>query len=66
MGQPCEFQVYDKTVQGWPKLWADFKARIWTFSQSVKPSLTIWANPAQFSFYDAIGGLPPGLPPTKD
>jgi hypothetical protein len=39
-----------KIVQGWPKLWADFRALTGIFSQSVGPSLAIWANPVQFSF----------------
>jgi hypothetical protein len=30
-------------------LWANFKALIGIFSQSVGPSLAIWANPVQFS-----------------
>jgi hypothetical protein len=38
-----------KIVQGWPKLWTNFRALIGIFSQSVGPSLTIWASPAQFS-----------------
>ena len=40
-----------KIVQGWPKLWADFRALIGIFSQIVGPSLAIWANPVQFSFH---------------
>jgi hypothetical protein len=32
-------------VQGWPKLWANFKALIGIFSQIVGPSLAIWTNP---------------------
>jgi hypothetical protein len=39
-----------KIVQGWPKLWANFKALIGTFTQSVGPSLAIWASPVQFPF----------------
>ena len=39
-----------KIVQGWPKSWANFEALIGIFSQSVGPSLAIWANPVQFSF----------------
>jgi hypothetical protein len=39
-----------KIVQGWPKLWANFRARIGIFSQSVGPSLTIWANPIKILF----------------
>jgi hypothetical protein len=39
-----------KIAQGWPKLWANFKALVGIFSQSVGPSLAIWANPVQFSF----------------
>jgi hypothetical protein len=38
-----------KIVQGWPKLWANFRALINIFSQSVGPSLAIWANPVQFT-----------------
>jgi hypothetical protein len=38
-----------KIVQGWPKLWANFRALIWIFSQRVGPSLAVWANPVQFS-----------------
>jgi hypothetical protein len=39
-----------KIVQGWPKFWANFRALIGIFSQSVGPSLAIWANPVKFSF----------------
>jgi hypothetical protein len=39
-----------KIVQGWPKLWANFKALIGIFSQNIGPSLAIWANPVHFSF----------------
>ena len=39
-----------KIVEGWPKFWANFGALIGIFSQSVGPSLAIWANPVQFSF----------------
>ena len=35
-------------LQGWPKLWANFRALIGIFSQSVVPSVAIWANPVQF------------------
>jgi hypothetical protein len=38
-----------KIVQGRAKLWANFRALIGIFSQSVGPSLAIWANPVQFS-----------------
>jgi hypothetical protein len=38
-----------KIVQGWPKLWANFRALIGIFSKTVGPSLAIWANPVQFS-----------------
>ena len=31
-------------------MWANFRALIGIFSQSVGPSLAIWANPVQFSF----------------
>jgi hypothetical protein len=37
-----------KIVQGWPKLWANFRALIGFFSQTVGPSLAIWVNPVQF------------------
>ena len=43
-----------KIVQGWPKLWANVRALIGIFSQSVGPSLAIWANPVQFSLYVAV------------
>jgi hypothetical protein len=33
-----------KIVQGWPKLWANFRALIGIFSQTVGPSLAFWAN----------------------
>ena len=36
-------------VQGWPKLWANVKALIGIFSQSVGPSLAIWASPVNFT-----------------
>ena len=39
-----------KCVQGWPQLWADFRALIGIFGQSVGPSLAIWASPVQLSF----------------
>jgi hypothetical protein len=40
-----------KIVQGWPKLWANFRALIGNFSQPwVNQSLAIWANPVHFSF----------------
>ena len=39
-----------KIVQGWPKLWANFMALVGIFTQSIGPSLAIWANPVQFSF----------------
>jgi hypothetical protein len=38
-----------KIAQSWPKLWANFRALIGIFSQSVGPSLAIWANPVQLS-----------------
>jgi hypothetical protein len=38
-----------KIVQGWPKLRANFRALLGIFSQSVGPSLAIWANPVHFS-----------------
>jgi hypothetical protein len=40
-----------KIAQGWPKLWANFRALIGIFSQRIGPSLAIWANPVQFSLY---------------
>ena len=39
-----------KIVKGWPNFWANFRARIGIFSQSVGPSLAIWVNPVQNSF----------------
>ena len=36
-------------VQGWPKLRANFNDLTGILSQSVGPSLAIWANPVQFS-----------------
>ena len=39
-----------KTAQGWPRLPANFMAPIGIFSQSLGPSLAIWANPVQISF----------------
>jgi hypothetical protein len=48
-----------KIVQGWPKLWANFRPLIGIFSQSVGPSLTIWANPVQFSFRMPPSSRPP-------
>ena len=50
LGPMGRFMCSTKVVQGCPKLWADFRARIGIFSQSVGPSLAIWANPVQFSF----------------
>jgi hypothetical protein len=47
-----EWASATKIVQGWPKLWANFRALIGIFSQSVGPSVTIWANPVQFSLND--------------
>jgi hypothetical protein len=47
MGTPS--QDANENCTGWPKLWANFKALIGIFSQSVGPSLAIWANPVQFS-----------------
>jgi hypothetical protein len=52
-----------KIVQGWPKLWANFKALIGIFSQRVGPSLAIWANHVQFSF--AGRGSAQALPPPR-
>ena len=43
-----------KIVQGWPILWANFRALIGISSQSVRPSLAIWANPVQFSLCGAL------------
>jgi hypothetical protein len=41
-----------KLVQGWPKLWANFRALVGIFSHTVGSSRAIGANPAQFSFQD--------------
>jgi hypothetical protein len=41
-----------KIVQGWPRLWANFRALIGIFSQSIGPSLAIWVNPVQFLLRD--------------
>jgi hypothetical protein len=49
-GPPAAGRNRTKIVQGWSKLLANFKALIGIFSQSVGPSLAIWANPVQFSF----------------
>ena len=38
-----------KLVQGWPKLWTNFRALIGIFGQSVGSSCAIGANPVQFS-----------------
>ena len=38
----------ENCVQGRPKLWANFRALIGIFSQTVGPSLAIWANLVQF------------------
>ena len=38
-----------KILQGWPKLWTNFRALIGIFSQSLGLSLAIWANPVEFS-----------------
>ena len=48
-GPACGGVCRTKTVQGWPTLWANFKALIGISSQSVGPSLAIWAKPVQFS-----------------
>ena len=48
--------LWTKVLQGWPKLWADFRALLGIFSQSVGPSLAIWANPVQFRSYAAERG----------
>ena len=45
-----------KIVQGWPKLWANFRALIGIFNQSVGPGLAIWANPVEFSSVPCGGG----------
>ena len=39
-----------KVVQGWPNLWANFRALIRIFSQIFGPSLAVWVDPVQFSF----------------
>ena len=54
-----------KIVQGWPKLWANFRALIGVFSQTVGPSLAIRAHPVQISLPDfewlsRLRGLLPG------
>ena len=46
VGQP---RSKTKIAQGWPKLWANFRALVGIFSQSIGPSLAIWADPVQFS-----------------
>ena len=48
---PLTTTTCTKIVQGWPKLWANFRDLIGIFSQSVGPRLAIWANPVQFSFW---------------
>ena len=48
--QPRASAPSNETAQGWPKLWANFKALVGICSQSVGPSPAIWANPVQFSF----------------
>ena len=58
-----------KIVQGWPKLWANYRALIGIFSQFSGPSLVIWANPVQLSLREpdhagaeqAAGPRPPAL-----
>jgi hypothetical protein len=58
-----------KIVQGWPKLWANYRALIGIFSQISGPSLVIWANPVQLSLGEpdhagaeqAAGPRPPAL-----
>jgi hypothetical protein len=43
--------AYTIFLHCWPKLfWANFRALTGIFSQTVGPSLTIWANPVQFWF----------------
>ena len=49
-----------KMVQGWPKLWTNFKVLIGIFNQSAGPSLAIWAHPRVQSLFlfdapDALG-----------
>jgi hypothetical protein len=48
-------------------LWANFRALIGIFSQSVGPSLAIWANPLQFSLVTlrAIHGKLPAVGPPR-
>ena len=50
--------VRNENCTGWPKLWANFRELIAIFSQSVGPSLAIWANHVQFSSGD-FGDLRP-------
>jgi hypothetical protein len=54
-----ELQVsLTKIAQGWPKLWASFRALIgMIFSQTVGPSLAIWVNPVQFSFLEQFSAV---------
>jgi hypothetical protein len=48
-----------KILQGWPTLWATFRALIEIFSQIFGPRLAIWTNPVPFSLPAA------GRPPTR-
>ena len=54
MSESCSASAETEVVQGWPKLWANFIALIGIFSQSVGPSLAVWANPVHFSFFCAV------------
>ena len=47
--KPARLSQVTIIVQGRPKLRANFRALVGIFSQSVGPSLAIWANPVQFS-----------------
>ena len=46
----------NENCTGCPKLWANFRALPGIFSQSVGPSLAIWANPVHFSFESGLRG----------
>ena len=49
LGQLGVLFTLTKIVQGWPKLWANFRALVEIFSQIVGLNLTIWANLASCS-----------------
>ena len=48
--RPRRLRPQTKIVQGWPRLWINFKALVGIFSQNIGPSLAIRANPVQFPF----------------